>query len=91
MDNELRIDIMCTVRRAMQDALEGAQEVWLTGEQVTQQFGMFTRDWLRRYGDRLPRTQAIVRDSDGVEHKTGWAYPRNKIQKMIRENKIKEL
>lgn len=91
MDKELRLDIMGTVRIAMQDALEDAQEVWLTGDQMTKQFGMFTRDWLRRYGDRLPRTQAVVRDSAGIEHKTGWAYPRNKIQRMIRENKIKEL
>jgi hypothetical protein len=90
MDRQLHIDIMTTVRRAMLDCLEDAQEVWLTGEALCKQFGMFTPSWLKRYGHKLPRTRAVVHDETG-SHATGWAYPRNKIQRLIRENSIKQL
>lgn len=52
---------------------------------------MFTPSWLKRYGHKLPRTRAIVTGEDGQQHTTGWAYPRNKMQRLIRENSIKQL
>lgn len=90
MDKQLHIDIMATVRRAMQESLEDSMEVWLSGDELCKQFQMFTPGWLKRYGCRLPRTRAVVH-SEGVSHASGWAYPRNKIQRMIRENAIKNL
>lgn len=91
MDNSLKLDILTTVRAAMRDALEDTQEVWLTSDQLCQQFGMFTPSWLKRYGHKLPRTRAIVTGEDGQQHTTGWAYSRNKMQRLIRENSIKQL
>lgn len=91
MDRALRAEICNDVSKAIRLALEGANEVWLTGEELTKQFGMFTRSWIRTYGHTLPRTQAVVTTADGKQHTTGWAYPRNKIQRMIQENKIKDL
>jgi len=91
MDRSLRNDIMEAVRRAMRDTLEDAQEVWLTGDDLCKQFGMFTPSWLKRYGHKLPRTRAVVTDADGVQHVTGWAYPRNKMQRLIHDNALKML
>jgi len=91
MDKQLHMDIMATVRRAMQDLLEESMEVWLSGDELCKQFQMFTPSWLKRYGCRLPRTRAVVTDANGQEHATGWAYPRNKIQRMINDNSIKQL
>lgn len=91
LTRELRREVAEAVREAVREALEGAQEVWLTKEQLVAQFGMFTPSWLRVYGHLLPRTRAIVTGADGVAHKTGCAYPRNKIQRMIADGSIKEL
>lgn len=90
MDAKLRLQIAQEVRAALTQALEGANEVWLTGEQLTKQFGFFTKSWLKTYGHTLPRTQAVVNAKDG-EHKTGWCYPQHKIQRMIQNGEIKGL
>ena len=64
----------------------------VTGEELTRQFGFISKDWLKRYGHLLPRTQAIVSDeADGREHQTGWGYALHKISRMVADGSIKEL
>lgn len=64
-------------------------EVWLTKERFLEQFGMFTEDWLRRYGYMLPRTRATVTDEQtGAFRSSQWAYGRNAVQQMIAENRL---
>ena len=65
MDRMLRAEIIATVRQAMQEVLEGADEVWLRPKQLLEQFGMFTHDWLKRYGHTLNPSRAIVIDENG--------------------------
>ena len=91
MDRLLRAQIAAAVRDAVREALEGSEEVWLSGDQLCEQFGMFSKGWLKAYGYKLPRTQAVVTDEGGEEHRSGWAYPKNKIQRMIRDGSIMEL
>lgn len=91
MDARLRAEIMAELRQAMKQSMEVMEEKWLTGEELTKQFGMFTKSWLKTYGHTLPRVQAVVRGSDGEEHRTGWAYPQHKIQSMISDGRIKLL
>ena len=88
IDKGLKLEIMSTVRRAMQEVLEDADEVWLTPKQVTEQFSMFSRDWLARHGELLPRERASYIDKDGMEKFTGWAYPKHKIQRLIRDREL---
>ena len=90
MDKELKRDIMATVRAAMQQVAEENEEVYLSKEQLLEQFGFLSESWLRRYGHLLPRTECQVEDN-GVIHRTGWGYPRNKIQRMIMNNQLKFL
>ena len=91
IDRELRSEIMATVRLAVRQIQEENREVWLSKDQLIQQFGFLSESWLRRFGHTLPRTKAIVTDNDGTQHETGFAYPRNKIQGMIMNNDIKNL
>ena len=91
IDRMLKSEIIGTVRKAMTDVLEESQEAWLSGDELCKQFQMFSPSWLKRYGSRLPRTRAVVTDNDGMKHVTGWVYPRNKIQRMVREGKIASL
>lgn len=90
MDTKLRSMVAQEVRAAVLQAMEGANEVWLSGEQLTKQFAFFTKSWLKSYGHTLPRTQAVVFANDG-EHKTGWCYPLHKIQSMVQSGEIKQL
>ena len=85
--NELKL----VLRRAVEEEREMYDEVWLTEKELIAQFGMFTHDWLKKYGQCLQPAQAIVVDEYGVEHKTGKAYPKHKIQRMIASGEIMKL
>ena len=85
--NELKL----VVRRAVEEEREMYDEVWLTEKELIAQFGMFTHDWLKRYGHCLQPARAIVVDEQGVERRSGWAYPKHKIQRMIASGEIMKL
>ena len=89
MDRLLRAEIVAEVRKSMTEILEVSNERWLTGDELCQQFQMFSPGWLKAYGDRLPRQRAEVSDN-GVKV-SRWAYPQHKIARMIQEGSIKEL
>ena len=85
----LRAEIIATVRQTMQEVLEGADEVWLKPKQLLEQFGMLTQEWLDTNGHLLPREYSSVIWPDGDEKCTRWAYPKHKINRMIKEGKLK--
>ena len=85
--NELKM----VVRRAIEEELEMYDEVWLTEKELIAQFGIFTHDWVKKYGQCLQPARAIVVDEHGVEHRSGWAYPKHKIQRMIASGEITKL
>ena len=89
MDRMLRAEIVAEVRKSMTEILEVANERWLTGDELCQQFQMFSPGWLKAYGERLPRQRAEVSDN-GVKV-SRWAYPQHRIARMIQEGSIKEL
>ena len=83
MDRKLREEIMAEVQKAMTVALISLQEQWLTADELCKQFQMFTRDWLEKYGDILPRKRVKVTHMNGESRGTRWAYPRFKIAQNI--------
>ena len=85
--NELKM----VVRRAIEEEREMYDEVWLTEKELIAQFGIFTHDWVKKYGQCLQPARAIVVDEHGVEHRSGWAYPKHKIQRMIDNGEILKL
>ena len=85
-------EVKAVVRRAVEEEREMYDEVWLTEKQLLEQFGMFTHDWIKKYGHCLQPARAIVVDEQGVEHPTqGWAYPKHRIQRMIASGEILKL
>ena len=89
--NAILACIRGTLTRCLHELRDDNEEVWLSKDEFLKQFGMFTEEWLKRYGATLGRTQAVVIDKDGKAHGTRWAYPRNKIQRMINDGSIKQL
>ena len=91
-DRVLRAEVVATVRTAIMDVLEGDDEVWLSSEDFVKNFGMFTPEWLRKNGYMLPRERVIMVMEDGTEKEMRrWAYPKHRINRMIREGKLKSL
>ena len=84
-------EVKMVVRRAMEEEREMYDEVWLTEKQLLEQFGMFTHDWIKKYGHCLQPARAIVVDEQGVERRSSWAYPKHKIQRMIASGEIMKL
>ena len=91
LDKQTREAIAASVRKAVMDANEVYDEVWLTGKQLSEQVGFFTKEWLKRYGMTLPREAVKVRDESGVVHRTGWCYPKKRILRMIADGEFRTL
>ena len=91
LDKATREAIAASVRKATIEMQEVYQEQWLTGRQLCEQVGMFTEKWLKLYGDRIPRERIRVVDDNGVEHKTGWSYPKMRILRMIHDGELRVL
>lgn len=84
-------EVKAVVRRAVEEEFEMYDEVWLTEKELIAQFGMFSHDWLKKYGQCLQPARAIVMDEQGVERRSGWAYPKHRIQRMIANGEILKL
>lgn len=92
MDRMLRAEIIATVRQTVADVMEGADEVWLSPEDMCKQFSMFTPEWLRRHGELLPREKVrIVLVGRFVKESRSWSYPKHKINRLIREGRMREI
>ena len=91
MTQEEKMELKAVIRRTMEEEMEMYSEVWLTGDQLCQVFGTFTKSWLERYGHSLPRKQPRVTDELGETHGNKWLYPRNKIQRMFASGEIERL
>lgn len=91
IDKVTRDAIAASVKKAMIEAQEVYDEVWLTGKQLSEQVGFFTKEWLKRYGMTLPREAVKVKDRNGVIHRTGWCYPKKKILRMIADGEMRRL
>ena len=89
MDKLLRTEIVAECKRSMREAMEVANEKWLTPSELCKQFQMFSPSWLKNNGHLLPRTRAEVTDANGKTTVTRWAYPQHKIARMIEENQLR--
>ena len=76
MDRILRAEIVAQVKQSMMDALEVANERWLTASELCEQFQMFTPSWLKPMAiachapvQRWP-LMAEPRAADGPIHST---------------------
>ena len=90
LDPMLRAEIIATVRETVREVLEGSDEKWVTPKELASQISFLPIEWIRHNGELLPRECAIVM-VDGEPKKTNDGYPLHKIQRMIREGKLKTL
>ena len=83
MDRQLRQDIAAEVAVAVRETLAKMEERWLTADELCKHFGMISKEWLKEYGDTLPRQRFVVETMDGQKHKTRWGYPLHEINSGI--------
>lgn len=90
MDRKLREEIVAEVQKAVEVAMEIYEERWITSDELLERFQMFTRDWLRRYGWKLPRERVQI-EINNTTKSTRWAYPQHKIERMIADGSMRLL
>ena len=91
MDRQLRKDIAAEVAIAVRDTLAKTEERWLTADELCKHFGMISKEWLKEYGDTLPRQRFVVETLDGQKHRTRWGYPLHEINIGILEGRFLKL
>ena len=79
------------VKKATIETQEMYQEQWVTGDELCKSISFFTKEWLKRYGEGLPRERVGVQDENGVNHKTSWCYPKMRILRMIGEGSLRQI
>ena len=85
MDKKLREEITAEVQKAVTAAMMAVGERWITADELCKQFQMFTKDWVEKYGDVLPRKKVNVECTiSGEKRGTHWAYPQHEIAMNIR-------
>ena len=90
IDRQLRKDIAAEVAMAVRETLAQMEERWLTGKQLCEHFAI-APEWLKEYGETLPREVLIVETLDGKKHSSTYKYPMHKINQMIMDGKMKHL
>lgn len=80
-----------SVAKATMEAQEIYSERWVTGEELCRTVSMLTPQWLKLYGQTLPRECVRVTDGEGVEHRTRWAYPMKRILRMVADGGLRRL
>ena len=87
MTKQEKQEIAHVVNEAIRRAMSQYEERWLCEKEFLAQFQMFNHLWLKQNGHLLGRTRVYTNDEEG-EHKSCWAYPRNKVQELIMNNKL---
>ena len=90
IDRQLRKDIAAELHFALQDVLTTLEERWLTTEELRKQFAI-SEDWMKKYGEALPRKAFIVKTLDGKKHKSNYKYPLHQINQMIMDGDMEKL
>lgn len=88
LDKETRDAISQAIKCALLKQRVEDGEVWLNAKDLCAKFGMFSPDWLKRNGWRLPRRRVEYVGDDGVTHTTQWGYAMHEIQEMVMAGKI---
>ena len=91
MDRQLRQDIAAEVAVAVRETMAKMEERWLTADELCKHFGMISKEWLKEYGDTLPRQRFVVETLDGQKHKTRWGYPLHEINAGIAAGRFLKL
>ena len=91
MDRKLREDLIAAAERGAYLAMMRANEQYLTADELCKQFGMFTKDWVEKYGDVLPRKRVKVTHLNGETRGTRWGYAKMEIAENLRNGVYDDL
>ncbi len=72
-----------SVKEALVVGEERDSEVYLNSKDLCAKFGMFSPDWIKRNGWRLPRRRIEFIGDDGKAAHTPRGYPLHEIQRIV--------
>lgn len=91
LDKATREAVSLAVKKAVMEANEVYNEVWLTSEQLCEQVPLFKREWLRHNYNKLPNERVAWKDAQGVEHSCGRCFPKKRILRMVAEGAFRNM
>ena len=87
----LEAKIIAAVAKVAKQHYEVYEERYVTADELCKHFGMISKEWLKEYGDTLPRQRFVVETLDGQKHKTRWGYPLHEINAGIADGRFQKL
>jgi hypothetical protein len=88
LDRQTLDAIGVAIDKGMTRRMEMYDEVWLTGKQLCERFGMISKGWLEEYGKYIPRERMEVTDvKTGRVIASRYAYPLHRINRWIQEDR----
>ena len=92
LSRDIREALMAVIEKSMTTVFAKMNEQWVTADELCQQFQMFTKDWLEKYGDILPRKQVRVECTvSGEKRGTRWGYAKMEIAENLRNGVYDDL
>lgn len=89
-DKQTRDAIAAAIERGLTQRMETYEEEWLSADDLCKRLPMFSRDWLRHFGYKLPRERLEVTDNETGETRCSrFMYPLHRIQRGIQERRHK--
>lgn len=79
------------IERVLVRKMEMYDERLVSAQELSEHIAMFSKDWLERYGSKLPRENSEMTFSDGSKRTTRWCYPLHQIQREVREGCYRQL
>lgn len=91
-DKETRQAIAKAIENGISAKMEVYEEEWVTDAKLCELLPAFTLNFLKRYGDKIPRERLSVVTWNGTYIPSKrWMYPLHKIKRMVSEGQFREI
>ena len=77
--------IFALIEKAVLRVLNGQQEEWVTGKELSEKIPIFTQDFIKKYGSVLPREKMEYYGQDGEICETRYMYPLHALNVMVQK------
>lgn len=73
------------IEKAVMRVMNGQQETWVTGKELSERIPIFSQDFIKKYGQVLPREKMEYFGQDGAVCETRYMYPLHALNAMVQK------
>lgn len=75
--------MLALIEKAVNRVMAGQREEWVTGKELSEKMPIFSQDFLKRYGNVLPREKMEYYNETGNVCETRYMYPLHALNVMV--------